>query len=108
MGIDSPDDKRTYGRVDADKRVMCKVIEIGTGDKFEDTELVVKNMSPGGVSFESNTALPQETIIKLELRLPLSTPQEEPSLVSGKVIRCVKDEKTNKYEIGIAYSREKK
>ena len=108
MGVDSPDDKRVFGRVNTDKKVMCKVLEVGTGDKFEDTELVVKNMSPGGVSFESNRALPQETIIKLELKLPLSTPQDEPSLVSGKVIRCVEDENTDKYEIGIAYIKDRK
>ncbi|MFH1784047.1 MAG: PilZ domain-containing protein [bacterium] len=107
MGIDSPDDKRTFGRVDAGNKVACRVIEIGSDNEFDDTELTVKNISPGGVSFESNTVLPQDTVIKIELKLPLST-QGEQSIVSGKVIRCSKDEKSGKYEIGIAYTRDKK
>ena len=107
MGVDGPGDKRTYGRVNTGQKIMCKVLSIGLGDKFDPKDLVVKNISPGGVSFEATKAIPKDTILKLELKLPLST-QEEPSIVSGKVIHCLKGDKADKYTIGVAYIRQKK
>ncbi|MFH1239269.1 MAG: PilZ domain-containing protein [bacterium] len=107
MGVDGPDDKRTYGRVNTGQKIRCTVLSVGSGDKFEPKDLTVKNISPGGISFEATKEVPMGTIVKLKLKLPLST-QDEPSLVSGRVIHCLKSGKAEKYTVGVAYIREKK
>jgi hypothetical protein len=107
MGVDGPEDKRTYGRVSTGKSVVCKVLSIGSGDKFEPKDLTVKNISPGGISFEATKAIPIDTVIKLELKLPLSTRPEQ-NAVLGRVAHCLKGGKAEKYTIGVAYIREKK
>ena len=92
---DVPNDKRAYGRVNTEKKVTCRLMDIGSEVGFESTGILVKNISPGGIFFELGTAIPEATMVRLELQLPLSL-QRDPSFVSGKVVRCVKNEKTGR------------
>lgn len=96
--------KRTYGRVPTIKAVSCTVAKRDTPDDI--INVVVKNLSPGGILFESNRDFAMNAILDLEIRLPFAA-NDESGKVSGKVVHCQRNARTNRFEIGVAYIRPK-
>lgn len=97
------EEKRSFGRVDTDNRIICKIKEM---DKdTAPTEVVAKDISPGGVSFDSDKEIAEGIILELEMKFPFSVAADNTGAVLGKVVRCLKNPKTGKYEVGVAYVR---
>jgi hypothetical protein len=96
--------KRDYGRVPTIKHVSCIVHEEDKPD--QQLEVQVKDLSPGGILFESKEEFAVGTVLSLEIRLPAAT-FDEPGNVHGRVVHSRKNERTKRFETGIAYIRPK-
>lgn len=100
----NPPNKRDYGRVPSLKQIPCMV---SLESKPEETFTVaVKDISPGGILFETKDEIPAGTILNLEIKLPAAT-NDEPGKVRGRVAHCAFNERAKRYEIGVAYIRNK-
>jgi hypothetical protein len=76
-------------------------------NKLEEPIIIqVKDLSPGGVLCESKTEIQAGTIVHLEIKFPSMT-NDEPGKVTGKIVRCSKNERSKRFEIAIAYIRKK-
>jgi hypothetical protein len=98
------DNKRDYGRVPSVKMINCTYsLESKPEEKFE---VGVKDLGPGGIQFESKEEIPVATILNMEITLPAAT-NDEPGKVRGRVAHCNWNERLKRYEIGVAYIRNK-
>ena len=98
----TPPNKRDYGRVPSIKQIPCVV---SLESKPEETfSVAVKDIGPGGILFEAKDEIPEGSILNLEIKLPAAT-NDEPGRVRGRVAHCIRNERTKRYEIGVAYVR---
>lgn len=95
-------DKRNYSRIPTLKQVRCTIAREERPD--ETLDVVLKDLSPAGVSFESKEEFQVGALLQLQIIFPLATTQE-PGKVQGKVVRCQRNEKAKGYDIGVAYVR---
>ncbi len=112
------EERRKFVRIPGDHIVFvseCNIMEeLNLKEKGERTEARTKDISAGGLLFETPRLFPMETVLKVELLLPhwekyknslfqsqFSYPTK-PFLVLGKVIR-VEVLEENRYDIGISF-----
>lgn len=97
-------DHRSYGRIPSLKRISGTMYSEHKPD--EPIIIQIKDLSPGGVLCESKTEVPVGIIVHMEIQFP-STVNDEPGRVTGKIVRCSKNDRSNRFEVAIAYIREK-
>jgi hypothetical protein len=99
------DEKRVYGRVnvcDIGQQIPCQVISAVPERKAQ-----VYDICAGGIAISLDEPLTKDDIVRLAICFPFSALHDEPAKATGRVAYCVRDEKTNKYRAGIAYTRQK-
>ena len=89
--------KRRYIRVDFIADIQVQVV--APNSKTDTLETTSKNLSAGGILFESNYPIDIDT--KVQLRIPTGT-ADEPLVVAGDVVRIEKSN-ASKYDIGISF-----
>ena len=89
--------KRRYIRVDFIAAIQVHVV--GLNFKVGTLETTSKNLSAGGILFESEFPIDIDT--KVQLQIPIDT-AEEPLVVAGDVVRIEKSN-ASKYDIGISF-----
>lgn len=102
--MDTNKDKRNYSRIPTLKQVRCLVARQDRPD--ESVDVIVKDLSPGGIMFESREELTLGTLLNLEIVFPFST-TDEGGKVQGRVVHCRRNERTKRFDIGVAYVRNK-
>jgi hypothetical protein len=97
-------DQRSYGRIPSLKHIDGVIYQ---ENKPEDPIIVqIKDLSPGGVLCESKNEIPEGSIVHMEIKFPSMT-NDEPGKVTGKIVRCSKNDRSKRFEIAIAYIRKK-
>jgi len=89
--------KRRYIRVDFIADIQVQVVD--PNNKIGTLETTSKNLSAGGILFESKYPIDIDT--KVQLRIPTGT-AAEPLVIAGDVIR-VEKYNASKYDIGISF-----
>lgn len=97
-------EQRSYSRIPSLKHIDGTMYEENKPD--EPIIIQVKDLSPGGVLCESKTEVQPGAIVRLEIIFPSMT-NDEPGKVTGKIVRCSKNERSKRFEIAIAYIRKK-
>ncbi len=94
-------EKRRYDRIPPEQRVTCRILEGQAGFESEN-DMLVKDITPAGILFESHKEITIGTQLVLEITFPFSTSNSKGSVL-GKVAHCEKNSDTQKFEIGISY-----
>ncbi len=89
--------KRRYFRVDFIADIQVQVVD--PNNKIGTLETTSKNLSAGGILFESK--YPIDIGTKVQLRIPIGT-ADEPLVVAGDVVRIEKFT-SSQYDIGISF-----
>lgn len=97
-------DNRSYGRIPSLKHISGTFYAENKPD--EPIRVQIKDLSPGGVLCESKTEVSVGIIVHMEIKFP-STVNDEPGRVTGKIVRCNKNNRSNRYEVAVAYIRKK-
>ncbi|MBI5555083.1 MAG: PilZ domain-containing protein [Elusimicrobia bacterium] len=97
-------DQRSYGRIPSLKHISGTLYSEPKPDEL--IIIQIKDLSPGGVLCESKTAVPVGIIVHLEIKFP-ATVNDEPCRVTGKIVRCNKNDRSNRFEVAVAYIRKK-
>ena len=97
-------DQRSYGRIPSLKRISG--VFYTENQPAEPIIVQIKDLSPGGVLCESKIDVPVGTIVHMEIKFP-STVNDEPGRVTGKIVRCNKNTRSNRFELAVAYIRNK-
>ncbi len=97
-------DHRSYGRIPSLKRIFGTIYSEHGLD--EPIIIQIKDLSPGGILCESKNEVPVGSIVHMEIKFP-STVNDEPSRVTGKIVRCNKNSRSNRFEMAVAYIRNK-
>jgi len=97
-------DHRSYGRIPSLKHISGTMYSESKPD--EHIRIQIKDLSPGGVLCESKTEVPVGIIVHMEIKFP-SAVNDEPGRVTGKIVRCSKNDRSNRFEVAIAYIRNK-
>jgi hypothetical protein len=99
------EEKRVYGRVNVveiGQQIPCQVIASGP-----DRQAQVYDICAGGLAISLDEPLAKNEVVRLAIVFPFSALRDEPAKATGRVAYCMRDEKTNKYRAGIAYTRQK-
>ncbi len=91
------ENKRRYIRVDFITNI--KVNEVGSNERIDDHEVTSKDLSMGGILFESKHHIRINT--KIQLQIPTGI-YDEPLLIYGTVVRVEKFSSTQ-FDIGISF-----
>ncbi len=97
-------DQRSYDRIPSLKHIDG--IMYLENDPAEPIIIQIKDLSPGGILCESKTEIPLGAIVHMEIRFPSMT-NDEPGKVTGKIVRCSKNDRSKRFDIAIAYIRKK-
>jgi hypothetical protein len=99
------EEKRVYGRVNVfeiGQQIPCQVTAAGP-----DRQAQVYDICAGGLAISLDEPLVMNDIVRLAISFPFAALHDEPAKATGRVAYCVKDERTNKFRAGIAYTRQK-
>lgn len=93
------DEKRKYPRLGTIWDVDYKIISTEEFSKNPLSSFTV-NISGGGICFEADEAIPEGSILTLELKSPVF-----PSAIIAlaKAVWCKKNESKGKYEVGVEF-----
>ncbi len=82
-------------------------------DLFAENSAQARDMSPGGIQFESPKSIPQGTVLKLQIELKdwaryMNSPDSacfegKPLKILGEVMHCVKNAADGTYRIGVQF-----
>lgn len=97
-------DQRSYGRIPSLKHIDGIMYQESNPE--EPIIIQIKDLSPGGILCESKVEIQPDTIVHMEIRFPSMT-NDEPGKVTGKIVRCSKNERSKRFDIAIAYIRNK-
>lgn len=97
-------DHRSYGRIPSLKHMSGTLYAEDKPD--EPIPIQIKDLSPGGVLCESKTEVSIGIIVHMVIKFP-STVNDEPGQVTGKIVRCNKNDRSNRFEVAVAYIRKK-
>lgn len=97
-------DQRSYGRIPSIKHIDGVMYQENNPE--ERVFVQIKDLSPGGILCESKIEIPAGTIVHLEITFPSMT-HDEPGKVTGKIVRCSKNDRSKRFEIAIEYIRKK-
>jgi c-di-GMP-binding flagellar brake protein YcgR len=89
--------KRRYIRVEFIADIQVQIVD--PNNKIGNLESTSKDLSAGGILFESKYPIDIDT--KVQLRIPTGT-ADEPLVVAGDVVRIEKSN-ASKYDIGISF-----
>ncbi len=89
--------KRRYIRVDFIADIQVQIVD--PNNKIGTLETTSKNLSTGGILFESKYPIDIDT--KVQLRIPTGT-ADEPLVIAGDVVRIEKFS-SSKYDVGISF-----
>jgi hypothetical protein len=98
--------RRRWARIKVpnEKMITCKVLypDSIAGDR----EFLINDINMGGISFFSNQKI-DNIFLKLNVKFPFTT-FKEAGIVWGKVVYCNKIPESEKYKVGISYTRKVK
>jgi len=116
---DTEKERRKYVRLPTDTILKCSVFsghDFGMDDVVKKSSAVVKNVSAGGVLFESSTNFSIGTLLRLEISVPgwdkfrqefykeYATSQSKPIVVLATVVRVEVVDPAGVYDIGACFS----
>ena len=98
-------ERRRWGRIKVpDSKLSCRIAE--PAPICGNTEFIVDNINPGGLSFFSDKKLEEQVMVHLSIKFPFTT-FEDSGNVWGRITYCLKIHDQEKYLIGIAFVRRK-
>jgi hypothetical protein len=97
-------DQRSYDRIPSLKHVDG--IMYREKHPEEPIAIQIRDLSPGGILCESKTEIQAGTVVHMEIKFPSMT-NDEPGKVTGKIVRCGKNDRSKRFDVAIAYIRKK-
>jgi hypothetical protein len=95
--------RRRWARIKVpnEKMITCKVMY--PDSLAADREFLINDINMGGISFFSDQKI-ENIFLKLNVKFPFTT-FKEAGIVWGKVVYCNKVPDTEKYKVGISYTK---
>ncbi|MBP7866917.1 MAG: PilZ domain-containing protein [Acidobacteria bacterium] len=105
-------ERRQYVRVPTREMVLFREMSIPK-DLFAEDRATTRNISPGGIQFESPRNIPEGTVLKLQIELKnwarfLKGPEKArfanlPLKILGEVVHCEKADGEEVYSVGVKF-----
>ena len=94
--------RRSYWRANTNRKITCNISSDNDKDYMEG--VIITDISPAGLSLVSDKEIPEGTRIKLKIKFPSSSTDQENNVIA-KVAHCRKSK--DKFKIGCSYVRKK-